>query len=58
MSIRTLLAAVVTVAVVLAVLLALQAYQQTSAKKLVIVGPAGISDLGKALAQDSAGGTG
>ena len=44
------MAALVAVAVVLAVLLALQAYQQTAAKRLVIVGPAGISDLGKALA--------
>jgi len=38
------------VVAVLAVFLTLQAYQQTAAKRLVIVGPAGIGDLGKALA--------
>jgi hypothetical protein len=41
MSIRTLLAAVVAVAVLLAVLLALQAYQQTAVKRLVIAEPRG-----------------
>ncbi|MEZ0318945.1 MAG: extracellular solute-binding protein [Pyrobaculum sp.] len=51
MSIRTLLVIVVVIAAVLAAFLAIQAAQQTSAKRLVIVGPAGISDLGQALAK-------
>ena len=51
MSIRTLLAVVFAVAAVLVAVLALQAYQQTAEKRFVIVGPQGISDLGKALAQ-------
>jgi ABC-type thiamine transport system, periplasmic component len=49
MSIRTLLAVVFAVAAVLVAVLALQAYQQTTEKRLVIVGPQGISDLGKRL---------
>jgi len=40
------------VAAVLVAVLALQAYQQTTEKRLVIVGPQGISDLGKALARE------
>jgi hypothetical protein len=41
MSIRTLLAVVFAVAAVLVAVLALQAYQQTAEKRLVIVGPQG-----------------
>jgi hypothetical protein len=41
MSIRTLLAAVVAMAVMAALLLALQAYQQTAVKRLVIAEPRG-----------------
>jgi hypothetical protein len=41
MSIRTLLAAVAAVAVVLAVFPTLQAYQQTAVKRLVIAEPWG-----------------
>ncbi len=52
MFIRTLLAVVFAVAAVFVAVLALQAYQQTTEKRLVIVGPQGISDLGKALARE------
>ncbi|MGB9705072.1 MAG: extracellular solute-binding protein [Pyrobaculum sp.] len=51
MSIRTILAVLAVVAAVVAVYLAFTAFQQTTAKKLVIVGPAGIRDLGVALAK-------
>ncbi|ACB40020.1 thiamine ABC transporter substrate-binding protein [Pyrobaculum neutrophilum] len=51
MSIRGLLAAVVVVAAVLAALMAWQSLQQQMERKLVIVGPAGIGDLGRELAR-------
>ncbi|WP_287069446.1 extracellular solute-binding protein [Pyrobaculum aerophilum] len=51
MSIRTLLAVLIIVAIIVSIYLAFTAYRQTSVKKLVIVGPAGISDLGTALAK-------
>ncbi|ABO07651.1 thiamine ABC transporter substrate-binding protein [Pyrobaculum calidifontis] len=50
MSIRALLATLIVVAVLIVAFLALQSLQQPP-KRLVIVGPAGISDLGKALAK-------
>lgn len=51
MSIRALLAALVVVAVLIGVVLALQAGQRGGENRLVIVGPAGIGDLGRELAR-------
>ncbi|MEM1636914.1 MAG: thiamine ABC transporter substrate-binding protein [Pyrobaculum sp.] len=51
MSIRNLLIVLIVVAGVIVAFLAMSAFQQPQTKKLVIVGPAGISDLGQALAK-------